>query len=96
MIKENEIKIKLDDVKNFWNDHPCGSDYSSAIDRKKYFEEIEIHRYTKIRSIIEIADFDKYSGKKVLEIGCGVGTDGIRFMLKRTSNLWGLKATFAK
>jgi 2-polyprenyl-3-methyl-5-hydroxy-6-metoxy-1,4-benzoquinol methylase len=80
MVKENREKTKLDDVRIFWNNNPCGSDYSSADDRKKYFEEIEKHRYTKIRSIIGIADFDKYSGKKVLEVGCGVGTDGRQFV----------------
>lgn len=80
MIKKDKIETKIDDVRIFWNNHPCGSDYSLAQDRKKYFEEIESHRYTKIRSIKEIADFDKYKGKKVLEVGCGVGTDGKQFV----------------
>lgn len=71
---------KIEDVKNFWNNHPCGSDNSSNLNRKKYFEEVEEHRYRKIRSIKEIADFDKYSGKKILEIGCGLGTDGRQFV----------------
>ena len=29
--------------------------------------------------ILKFAEFEKYNGKKVLEIGCGIGTDSINF-----------------
>lgn len=74
----SEVKT-IEDVKDFWSKHPCGSQYSSNKDRKKYFEEVEAHRYKKIRSIKGIADFDQYAGKMVLEVGCGLGTDGRQF-----------------
>ena len=75
-----DIAVKtIDDVRDFWSTHPCGSQYSSNTDRKRYFEEIETHRYKKIRSIKGIAGFDKFKGKKVLEVGCGLGTDGRQF-----------------
>ena len=72
-------EVIIEDVKGFWSAKPCGSDNSINIDRKKYFEEIEDHRYKKIRSIYGIADFENYKGKRVLEVGCGVGTDGRQF-----------------
>jgi len=69
----------IEEIQKFWNKHPCGSDNSINADRRNYFEEIEKHRYTKIRSIKCIADFDKFKGMKVLEVGCGLGTDGKQF-----------------
>lgn len=76
---ENSKDLKIKSVESFWNDHPCGSDNSFNENKYNYFQEIELHRYSKIKSILEMGDFDKYKGMKVLEIGCGVGTDGKQF-----------------
>ncbi len=70
---------KLNDVEKFWNSNPCGSKTSSANERIKYFEEVEKYRYSHIRHIPKVAKFEKYKDKKVLEIGCGLGTDGRQF-----------------
>ncbi len=40
---------------------------------------VEAHRYTKEWHIPGAAEFDKARGLKVLEIGCGLGTDGAQF-----------------
>ena len=45
----------------------------------EFFERIEAHRYTKEWHIPEAADFDGAHGLRVLEIGCGLGTDGAQF-----------------
>lgn len=73
-------KISLNDIKYFWSKHPCGSDTSSNSDKKKFFIEVERYRYNKIRSIKEMAEFESYNDKKVLEVGCGIGTDGRQFI----------------
>ncbi|MEO8399326.1 MAG: class I SAM-dependent methyltransferase [Ignavibacteriaceae bacterium] len=78
-MKNNTAPIQIDEVKDFWNNHPCGSDTSSNLVKKKYYEEIENYRYSKIRSIKAIANFEKYKDKRVLEVGCGLGTDGRQF-----------------
>jgi SAM-dependent methyltransferase len=44
-----------------------------------YFDEIEQRRYFVEPHIKEFAEFDRWDGKKVLEIGCGIGTDTISF-----------------
>ena len=69
--------IKL--VEEFWSNHPCGSDTGASKKRKEYFKEIERYRYSTIRSIMKDARFQAFRGKKVLEVGCGVGTDGRQF-----------------
>ena len=69
----------LDEVRVFWEAHPCGSDTAQSIDRLEYFLGIEQYRYSLLRFIPSVARFESFAGKRVLEIGCGVGTDGTRF-----------------
>ena len=45
----------------------------------EFFERVEAHRYTKEWHIPEAADFAGARGLSVLEIGCGLGTDGAQF-----------------
>jgi 2-polyprenyl-3-methyl-5-hydroxy-6-metoxy-1,4-benzoquinol methylase len=71
--------VSLEQVERFWSAYPCNSDYSNATDRRAYFEEIEKRRYQLIRHIPEVARFSHFSGKKVLEVGCGLGIDGMQF-----------------
>ncbi|NQS88961.1 class I SAM-dependent methyltransferase [Patescibacteria group bacterium] len=58
--------MKLKNVESFWNSNPCGSLH----EEDKYINQSKIPLY---------ADFESYKGKKVLEVGCGVGVDGIQF-----------------
>jgi ubiquinone/menaquinone biosynthesis C-methylase UbiE len=67
-------------VRAFWQAHPCGTKFSDAeMGTREFFERIEAHRYTKEWHIPEAADFATSRGLKVLEIGCGLGTDGAQF-----------------
>jgi len=67
-------------VRAFWQAHPCGTKFSDAeMGTVEFFERIEAHRYTKEWHIPEAADFAGARGLRVLEIGCGLGTDGAQF-----------------
>lgn len=67
-------------VKKFWNDRPCNIRHSSKeFLSKEYFDEVEAKKYFVEPHIPSFAEFGKWSGKKVLEIGCGIGTDSINF-----------------
>jgi len=67
-------------VRAFWQAHPCGTKFSDAeIGTREFFARIEAHRYAKEWHIPEAADFAGARGLRVLEIGCGLGTDGVRF-----------------
>ena len=53
---------------------------SQEVERRRYFEEISRKRFQGREWHMPItAKFDSFRGKDVLEIGCGVGTDGIEF-----------------
>ncbi len=74
----NNIK---EEVRNFWNNQPCNIKHSSKkYLSKEYFDEIESKRYFVEPHSYNFPNFEKWNGKKVLEIGCGIGTDSINFV----------------
>ncbi|MBI3949937.1 MAG: methyltransferase domain-containing protein [Acidobacteria bacterium] len=73
------MSAQISDVKTFWNTNPCNSRYSTQEDRTAYFEELEQRRYRVEWHIPIVAQFDKFGEKDVLEIGCGMGADGLQF-----------------
>jgi ubiquinone/menaquinone biosynthesis C-methylase UbiE len=46
---------------------------------REYFDEVEARKYFVEPHIPRFAEFDRWHGKKVLEIGCGIGTDTVNF-----------------
>jgi SAM-dependent methyltransferase len=69
-------------VREFWQEHPCGTKFSdAAMGSREFFERVEEHRYQKEWHIPSAANFAATRGLKVLEIGCGLGTDGAQFAL---------------
>ena len=73
----NDLKER---VRAFWQAHPCGTKFSDAeLGTPEFFERVEAHRYTKEWHIPDAADFAGARGLRVLEIGCGLGTDGAQF-----------------
>lgn len=70
---------RIDEIRNFWEHHPCGHETSTSDDRLAYFRGLERYRYALAPWIPKAAGFHRYPGKRVLEIGCGMGTDGAQF-----------------
>jgi len=67
-------------VRAFWQAHPCGTKFADAEPGSaKFYELVEAHRYTKEWHIPAAANFASANALKVLEIGCGLGTDGAQF-----------------
>jgi ubiquinone/menaquinone biosynthesis C-methylase UbiE len=71
---------RIEDVRAFWNNQPCNVlDSSRPLATREYFDEVETKKYGEERHIPGFAQFERWKGKKVLEIGCGIGTDSINF-----------------
>ena len=49
------------------------------MDTKEYFDEVEKKKYFVEYHIPKFANFPNWKNKKVLEIGCGLGTDAVNF-----------------
>ena len=74
------MTVTIDDVKDYWNRQPCNVKHSKKdVGTVEYFDEVERKRYTAEPHIPAFADFASWKGKKVLEVGCGLGTEGINF-----------------
>lgn len=70
-----------DQVRDFWNVQSCDTQVArSGKFSREYFEEIETFRYFDQPFIHSFAQFTRYRGKKVLEVGFGAGTDFIQWL----------------
>ena len=74
------MTVTIDDVRTYWDDRPCNVRHSKKeIGTIEYFDEVERKRYTAEPHIPDFAGFSNTNGKKVLEVGCGMATEGINF-----------------
>lgn len=80
-----QIKINTMDnvnlVKSFWDKQPCNIKHSKKeIGSKDFFDEVEQKKLYVEPHIIDFTEFKNWKNKKVLEIGCGIGTAAINFV----------------
>jgi ubiquinone/menaquinone biosynthesis C-methylase UbiE len=71
--------VSKSEVEKFWDANPCGYEKSGEPLDKTFFEEVTRRRYADQWHIPRLVEFERFSGKKVLEIGCGMGIDGAQF-----------------
>jgi 2-polyprenyl-3-methyl-5-hydroxy-6-metoxy-1,4-benzoquinol methylase len=82
MTRQDEIfrDRQTEQVRAYWNARPCNIRHSpKPVGSKEYFDEVEARKYLVEPHIPGFADFPRWAGKRVLEIGCGIGTDTINF-----------------
>jgi SAM-dependent methyltransferase len=73
-------EIEVTRVREYWDRRPCNIRHSpEPVGTRQYFDEVEARKYFVEPHIPGFAQFDRWRGKKVLEIGCGIGTDTINF-----------------
>ena len=59
---------------------PCNIRHSTKpIGSREYFDEVEARKYFVEPHIVSFAEFPRWKDKRVLEIGCGIGTATISF-----------------
>lgn len=73
-------EVSLGAVRAYWDARPCNLRHSpKAVGSREYFDEVEARKYFVEPHIPAFAEFERWRGKKVLEIGCGIGTDTVNF-----------------
>jgi len=63
-------------VRAYWGEHV--HDWKVAthpVGSRAFFEEIEAYRFEKLHYLPERVDYAGYAGKRVLDLGCGLGND---------------------
>ena len=65
-----------------WSQDPCGAetDRESEFGTRQYFDEVERVRYQEYAPWMpELMGFKSFAGARLLEVGCGMGTDLLQF-----------------
>ena len=67
-------------VRSYWNDHIHDLEISRhAPGSREFFADLDQYHFEKLHHLPRLIDFDAYRGKSVLDVGCGAGTDLVRF-----------------
>ena len=65
-----------------WGQDPCGAEYDREheLGTREFFDQVERHRYNEYAAWMpRLMEFDRFQGARLLEIGCGMGTDLLQF-----------------
>lgn len=72
--------VSIAEVQGYWDARPCNIRHSpKPVGTKAYFDEVEARKYFVEPHIPAFAEFPRWNGRRVLELGCGIGTDTISF-----------------
>jgi SAM-dependent methyltransferase len=72
--------LTIDAIASYWNErihdlemteHPVGT--------REFYDDLEDYRFDKLHYLPRLVDFAAYRGQRLLEVGCGIGTDLVRF-----------------
>ena len=81
--KETDFSLDdplLEKIRQYWNDHIHDLELAKhPVGTKGFFQDLAEYRFDKLRYLPHLVDFDGYRGKRILEVGCGVGIDLFRF-----------------
>ena len=70
----------IDQIRAYWNGRIHDQEMSdAATGTLAFFDDLDDYRFDKLRYLPRLVDFDGYRGRRLLEIGCGIGTDLVRF-----------------
>jgi SAM-dependent methyltransferase len=67
-------------VRRYWNERIHDLEMTTQpLGTRGFFDELDEYRFDKLSYLPKLIDFGGYGGRRLLEIGCGVGTDLVRF-----------------
>ena len=68
------------DVRDYWNRHIHDLEITAhPVGSPGFFADLDQYHFEKLHHLLRLVDFDGYRGRRVLEVGCGAGTDLARF-----------------
>ena len=70
----------IEAVEAYWDARPCNIRHSpKPLGSREYFDEVEQRKHFVEHHIPGFAQFERWNGKRVLEVGCGIGTAAVNF-----------------
>ena len=65
-----------------WGQDPCGAEYDREheLATREFFDQVEAYRYNEYAPWMpRLMEFEKFRDARLLEVGCGMGTDLLQF-----------------
>src|SRR5579864_1717293 len=70
----------IDDVREYWDHHIHDLEITRhPVGSRGFFDDLDQYHFEKLHHLLHLVDFEGYSGRRVLEVGCGAGVDLARF-----------------
>jgi 2-polyprenyl-3-methyl-5-hydroxy-6-metoxy-1,4-benzoquinol methylase len=67
-------------IQRYWNERIHDLKMTShEVGSPEFFKDLDAYRFDKLHYLPRLVDFGGYSGLRLLEVGCGIGTDLVRF-----------------
>ena len=70
----------IDAIAAYWNERIHDLEMTEApVGTREFFDDLDEYRFDKLHYLPRLVDFNGYRGRDLLEVGCGIGTDLVRF-----------------
>src|ERR1044071_9902511 len=70
----------IDEIREYWNRHIHDLEITThPVGTPGFFADLDQYHFEKLHHLLRLVNFDAYVGRHVLEVGCGAGTDLVRF-----------------
>jgi SAM-dependent methyltransferase len=67
-------------VREYWNSRIHDLEMTAQpVGSREFFEELDQYRFEKLAYLPAVVDFAGFAGRRLVEVGCGIGTDVVRF-----------------
>ena len=71
---------RIDEVRSYWDRHIHDLEITRhPVGSRGFFDDLDQYHFEKLHHLLRLIDFDGYTGRPVLEVGCGAGVDLARF-----------------
>src|SRR5205823_13450154 len=69
-----------DEVRTYWDRHIHDLEITRhPVGSEGFFDDLDQYHFEKLHHLLRLIDFSGYRGRRVLDVGCGAGTDLVRF-----------------
>ena len=70
----------IDAIRQYWNERIHDLEMTDAdVGTKRFFDDLDDYRFDKLHYLPRLVDFSAFRDRRLLEVGCGIGTDLARF-----------------
>ncbi len=70
----------IDAIRQYWNAHIHDLQMTRhPVGTPEFFDDLDEYRFDKLHYLPRLVDFNGFAGRRVLEVGCGIGIDLVRF-----------------